>query len=286
MLAVQAVATSLNTGTQPASTLRNLIGSGSVPGVLGADSGRDLLRSVADGSGIKYEPHSYYQYYLPSTLALMNYVNATAQDPGQVFAFAGALVAQAAEAAAIQAALEPLLGDRFGDSAPGQQVLPAHAMSVSLEDSAETVVGAVERVGGEFGLREFGRGLDEYALLLGIHHEDRLRQFTWINQMTAFEHKARRLQTAIREHDIEVDLDTFIESWEECSTTHVHDEDRLLVIESGEMEFWNCFGARHKLQAGDMTFIPKHRLHGSVVLTGECVYHQPVITPELDRRFG
>ncbi|MGB9376476.1 MAG: cupin domain-containing protein, partial [Mycobacteriales bacterium] len=75
-------------------------------------------------------------------------------------------------------------------------------------------------------------------------------------------------------------------SWEECSTTHVHDDDRLLVIETGEMEFWNCFGVKHTYRPGDMTFIPKHRLHGSVVQSGECVYHQPVITRELLARHG
>jgi quercetin dioxygenase-like cupin family protein len=66
----------------------------------------------------------------------------------------------------------------------------------------------------------------------------------------------------------------------------VHDEDRLLIIESGQMDFWNCLGARHTYVPGDMAFIPKHRLHGSVVLSGECVYHQPVISAELDARFG
>jgi mannose-6-phosphate isomerase-like protein (cupin superfamily) len=113
-----------------------------------------------------------------------------------------------------------------------------------------------------------------------------MRQFSWINAMPGYVEKARRLHRAINEHSIEVELDTFIESWEECSTTHVHDDDRLLVIESGQMHFWNCFGRKHEFRPGDMTFIPKHRLHGSVVLSGECVYHQPVITPELDRRFG
>src|SRR6266508_3323464 len=52
------------------------------------------VRELAE---IRDEPHSYYQYYLPSSLALMNYLNATYQ-PGQVFAFAGALVAQHLEA--------------------------------------------------------------------------------------------------------------------------------------------------------------------------------------------
>jgi len=148
------------------------------------------------------------------------------------------------------------------------------------------IVAEVERVGGGYAVRELSRGLEEYAVLLEVQHDDFTQQFTWINAMPAYAEKAERLQRAIDEHRIPVQLDTFVESWEECSTTHVHDDDRLLVIESGQMDFWNCLGARHTYRPGDKAFIPKHRLHGSVVLTGECVYHQPVITPELDARFG
>jgi mannose-6-phosphate isomerase-like protein (cupin superfamily) len=288
MLAIQAVATSLTIGIQPGAALRELVGAGGLghlPGPLSAAAGSDLLlRRVADSSGIKFEPHSYYQYYLPSTLALMNYVNGGAQDPGRVFALAGALVMQSAEAYALQDALQPALAERLGaGSRPGG--LPAPGSSDESR-SPESVAGLIDRVGGEFGLAEFFRGMEDYAVLLDVHHDDRMRQFTWISAMPAYAEKARRLQAAIREHGLTVDLDTFVESCEECSTTHVHDEDRLLVIESGEMEFWNCFGMRHRFRPGDVTFIPKHRLHGSVVLTGECVYHQPVITGELDRRFG
>ncbi len=276
MLAVQAVATSLNIGGLPTAALRDLAGSVALPGV-GADrTSTDLLRRVADRSGIRYEPHSYYQYYLPSTLGLMNYLNSVARDPGRVFAFAGALVGQAVEAQAVQELLSTVLAEAAGE----KEIVPA------ADGGHAAIVELVGQVGGEFGLREFGRGLGDYAVLLDVHHEDRMRQLRWINVMPEYVEKARRLQSAITDNNIEVQLDTFVESWEECSTTHVHDEDRLLVIESGEMEFWNCFGTRHKLRAGDMTFIPKHRLHGSVVLTGECVYHQPVITAELDRTYG
>jgi len=292
MLSIQAAATSLNTSTQPTSALHRLASAGrqaGLPAALGV-TGTAHRQALGDGrSGeIKYEPHSYYQYYLPSTLALMNYINGAAQDPGQVFALVGALVAQSAEAAAMRAALEPAPAERLGGAAAAAA---AGAISVWHQGSAggpayDSVAGLVEQVGGEFAVREFCRGMADYAVLLDVHHEERMRQFSWINAMPEYVAKARRLQGAIREHGIEVDLDTFIESCEECSTTHVHDEDRLLVIESGEMEFWNCFGMSHKFRPGDMAFIPRHHLHGSVVLSGECVYHQPVITQELNQRFG
>lgn len=286
MLAIQADAASLNTGTRPAAALRNLAGAASLPGVQGEHAGGELLRLVADGSGIKYEPHSYFQYYLPSTLALMNYISGAALDPGRVFALAGALLAHSLEAQALEDSLERVLAERLGETLPESRVDRVRDPVDEAGRALAAALGVIERVGGEFAVREFSRGLREYTVLLEVQHEDRMRQFTWIDSMPALADKARRLQTAITEHSIDVDLDTFVESWEECSTTHVHDQDRLLVIESGEMEFWNCFGRRHAYKPGDMTFIPKHRLHGSVVLSGECVYHQPVITAELDRAFG
>jgi len=286
MLAIQSDAASLNAGTRPAWALRNLAGSVGLPGVHSTQIGGELLRRLADGAGIKYEPHSYFQYYLPSTLALLNYLNGAALEPGQVFALAGALLAQTLETRDLESALGSVLGTSVEAPAPGGQVDRVHDPVAEADRAFAAALEVVGRAGGDFAVRELGRGFQEYAILLQIHHEDRMRQFTWINAMPAYVEKARRLQQAISDYSIDVDLDTFVESWEECSTTHVHDDDRLLVIESGQMEFWNCFGRKHEFLPGDMTFIPKHRLHGSVVLSGECVYHQPVITAELDRRFG
>ena len=279
MLAIQANAAALNSADRPAAL--GALAVGTLPELYAAPAGGSVLRRLAEDSGLKYEPHSYFQFYLPSTLAQMNYLAGAALDPGRVFALAGALYAENLEAAALDAALTPAVSAALGRELTAAG--PGDDADTALLDEA---LAAVARVGGEFGVAEFARGLHEYTVLQEVHHEDRIRQLTWINDMPAHAAKARRLQSAITEHAIDVDLDTFVESWEECSTTHVHGEDRLLVIETGQMEFWNCFGRRHEYKPGDMAFIPKHRLHGSVVLSGECVYHQPVITEELDRRFG
>ena len=286
MIAIQSDAASLNSGTRPALALRPVVGSASLLGVGTGQIGGKVLRRVAEQAGIKYEPHSYFQYYLPSTLALMNYINGAALYPGRIFALAGALLAHSLETSEQEAALEPLLAGRAGENGSPYQLDRARDPDGDADQAITAALAVIERVGGEFAFREFGRGFAEYSVLLDVHHQDRMRQFEWINAMPGYIEKARRLQQAISEYSIEVALDTFVESWEECSTTHVHDEDRLLVIESGQMHFWNCFGRRHEFNPGEMTFIPKHRLHGSVVLSGECIYHQPVITPDLNRRFG
>ena len=42
------------------------------------------------------------------------------------------------------------------------------------------------------------------------------------------------------------------------------------------MNFWPLYGDPMDLGPGDILQIPKHRLHGSVVTSDECVYHQPI----------
>jgi hypothetical protein len=171
----------------------------------------------------------------------------------------------------------------FGDSAriaapaTAEQALPAWTMD-AVSISAQRW--------GEMAVREFTRGMYTYAVLLEVHDHDVREQLNWVDSAAACKEKAERLHKAITEHNIRVDLDTFDESAQETSTTHVHDEDRLQIIDSGQMDFYTAFDGTHRFGPGDMMFVPRHRLHGSTVLSGHCTYHQPVITPELDARFG
>ena len=253
-----------------------------------------VLNAVMEACGFGVEPHRYYQYYLPSTLAAMNYLNTTARDHGRVFEFLSAMCVRTLDSLVLIGGHGARLAELAGpaDTASAEAALARTGASAEAETEAaldeitRTVLQPLAHRFGPQALSAFDRGAREYALLLDVHHDDLTIQLRWIDSAPAYRAKAERLQAAIDEHHIPVALDTFVESWEECSTTHVHDDDRLLVIESGEMEFWNCFSGTHKFRPGDKLFIPKHRLHGSVVLSGECVYHQPVINADLDRRYG
>lgn len=243
----------------------------------------ELARGVSAAAGLDFQAHWYFQYYLPSTLAIMNYLNAAYYDHTRAFRFVGAMCARTLDSTALLPPYAPMFTALLGgQDRPARQ---AERTDV-VEGLVEGVVRPLAERWGPDALAEIARGVEEYTVLQDVHDGDLMTQLRWIDSTQHYVDKARRLERAIRENGIQVKLDTFVESWEECSTTHVHDEDRLLIIESGEMEFWNCFGATHQFKPGDMMFIPKHRLHGSVVQSGECVYHQPVITAEIDRRYG
>ncbi len=214
---------------------------------------------LAQRLGLATTAHSYWQYYLPTTLALANQLD---RDPDASPAWrAGVLSAVVIDAQAWLA----VLGDEADEVAAN-------------EVGAQTEPGAAADP-------EYLRGLRETAALLTVVGTDRTRQLELIGGGEVNRLKAKRLYDGIQRDQVPVDLDTFVESWEECSTTHVHDDDRLVVVESGEMVFWTCLGQEIRLQEGEMTFVPVHRLHGSVVLSGTCTYHQPVITDDLARRY-
>ncbi|MFB9832657.1 hypothetical protein [Actinoallomurus acaciae] len=59
----------------------------------------------------------------------------------------------------------------------------------------------------------------------------------------------------------------------------------MVMIEVGQMHFWNNVTHQIKLEQGDKLLIPLGRLHGSVVLSGSCTYHQPIIPEEMYQRF-
>jgi mannose-6-phosphate isomerase-like protein (cupin superfamily) len=256
-----------------------IVGEALAPASVALAGLRQQVSRLAAAFGLVEERHSYYQFYLPSTLALMNYLGTCAAEPRNTCVLAGAVTAYRID---LQAKLSRL-GEVARELAEGygEPRRPAAVTEAAWRDTVEKIT----RRYGAKGSVEFARGLNEFSELLAVHDDDLQAQLRLVEETKALQHKARKLYAGINEHQIPVELDTFVESWEECSTTHVHDDDRLVVVESGEMEFWACLGQQIKLGPGDMFFVPKHRLHGSVVLSGTCVYHQPVITPELEARF-
>jgi gentisate 1,2-dioxygenase len=88
---------------------------------------------------------------------------------------------------------------------------------------------------------------------------------------------ARSIDRRVQAECPDIDRETFVEPREMCSTMHVHDDHRLVVIEAGDMVFWGNVGMRLEMTVGDMVLIPQGRLHGSTVVSAECTYHQPII---------
>jgi hypothetical protein len=106
---------------------------------------------------------------------------------------------------------------------------------------------------------------------------DLAAQLNWLSNIDTFLTAATLLTTRIDLEWPDIDRDTFIEPREMCSTTHVHNDHRLVTVETGDMIFWGHPDMELELTVGDKVLIPAGRLHGSTVTSESCTYHQPII---------
>jgi hypothetical protein len=208
-------------------------------------------------------------------LAAANHLHCVCRDGGRLFEAVGALLYELAVEPLRGAQRRALMQEVFGVDAScfDAEPSPADEVAARLEAIVEPLR---SRYGKEFedGCR---RGLHGREQLQQLAQADLLAQVSWADRLGDYRGIADAIRRHLRDHEIDVDLDTFVESCEETSTTHVHDDHRLVVIERGEMHFWNNVGPRIALGMGDALLVPQGRLHGSTILSGDCTYHQPII---------
>jgi hypothetical protein len=213
--------------------------------------------------GLSSSPHAHWQFYLPTTLASANGLFAISADG---FEFCGA---------AAHAVLQAFAAAEEFDLAERDSSADAEEWNVSLDDQRLQAARY-----GPAAQAAWCRGFAAAANLRALQDADLWTQIAWLAEMNVFQDRARALDQAIRQQRLQVRQDSFIEPREMCSTTHVHDDHRLVVVERGVMTFWGSPGMVLRLLPGDMTLVPAGRLHGSSVESQECAYHQPIIPSE------
>ncbi|SHH81343.1 peptide synthetase [Pollutimonas bauzanensis] len=245
------------------------------PTLAGALPSDALMREVAAMSGVARQSHSYWQFYLPTSLAKVNLLYALGSRPDRAFALLGAAFAAEAEWLAFGAALLaacPHLKQL-------EAVPPANEESLyaDLDRRLRHALAVVEDIHGGNALSRVGQGAGAYAKLADRARWDLGEQLRWLSAIPRYCAWARVIDQRIQVEYPNIDRDTFVEPREMCSTTHVHSDHRLVVIERGDMVFWGNLGMQLKMTVGDMVLIPDGRLHGSTVVSEECTYHQPII---------
>lgn len=243
------------------------------------DSGT-RYRSLLTDAGLRPTAGAYWQLYLNSSLARGNHAHYLGANHERFFELLGALVQLKIDERVSAARFAEVFSGGFGSSADYFR-RPAE---LDLEGYLETLLGPFPGIFGGRVLESFHRGFADAAWLTDLWHRDLAEQVTWADRIPEYQEKAEKLDQIITNENIEVDLDTFVETEEETSTTHVHNEHRLVMIEVGQMHFWNNVTHKIQLNQGDKLLIPVSRLHGSTVLSGSCTYHQPIIPDEMLRQ--
>lgn len=236
------------------------------------------------GAGLTSATAAYWQFSLSTSLARGNHLLSLALAGDRLPEFLGAvthfLVDRAASAAPLRDVLREALGLRAAYFADTPAMAPEQAA-----DLVDRLLGPLPDLFGDRVIAAFHRGFADSARIAGRWDADLTEQLVWADRIEDYKTAAEGIQNKLVTENITVDLDTFVETHEETSTTHVHDEHRLVMVESGQMHFWNNVTHRIALSEGDKLLIPTSRLHGSVVLSGTCVYHQPIIPEEMFQEF-
>jgi len=238
------------------------------------------LRRLARVLDVDRAPHAFWQFYLPTTLAQANHLSALSGRPEQSLSLIGAafvnelgssLWAATLRQSAVTLGIEPAFG-RLEDH-----------LDTSIEFIATRfghAAAAIQDAFGSLGLAELARGVRSAAQLAELGRRDIDAQLRWLSCIEDYRELAQRLEQRIRTQKPDIDRETFVEPREMCSTTHVHNDHRLVEIESGHMVFWARPGMLFRMVPGDRVLVPRGRLHGSSVESEQCVYHQPILPPE------
>ncbi len=244
----------------------------------GGEGRRALLRSC----GLNEHLHAHWQFYLTSAMAVTTFLHSLGRHHNRLPEFIGAWLCERVHFAAFAPRWAGSIANAIGTGSDVRWL--TQAARVDLDSGPGGFADVVQPLLSRLEPDAAGRvlaGWDRMARLWDLAEEDFHEQIRFADNFEEYLTLARQLSDHLESNSIEVDLETFVEPREMCSTTHVHTEDRLIVIESGTMEFWNAYGNSFVFNEGDRFLVPRFRLHGSTILTESCTYHQPIITPEI-----
>lgn len=252
------------------------------PDVASAADDATLAR-VAEFVGVTRREHSYWQFYLPTSMVKCNLLYALGSRPDRAFALLGAAFVAEAEALAFSAALATACPHLVPPATRTQDA--AGALEAVVARFARALSAIQTRFGAE-GLLRAGQGMGAGEKIADRARWDLGEQLKWLSAIERYVAFAEKIDTRVNRECPEIDRETFVEPRDMCSTTHVHNDHRLVVIRSSapegtiQMHFWGNLGMRHEMKEGDKVLIPDGRLHGSTVVCEECTYDQPIIPDE------
>jgi hypothetical protein len=237
------------------------------------------IARVSELCGVTRAAHSYWQFYLSTSLASCNLIGALAERPEQSLSLCGAAFVLEAEWLAFDRFLTEV-GPRLGIAEEAETAEDRLAACWGVAARARAAAEGVRERYGQAGFMQFVRGM-RAAEALGVAVRRNLgEQIHWLSALDKHQKMAALIHERILSERPDIDRETFVEPREMCSTTHVHDDHRLVVIESGKMVFWGNLGMSLRLDPGEMILVPQGRLHGSSIDSATCTYHQPIIPPD------
>lgn len=233
-----------------------------------------LFEQTLESVGLKSTPHTYWQFYLTSSLMLNNYFNYISTDHSKFFRYLGAIFY--AETTFIKSCelMAKTMKSVFGSTIDVRYFTEhIHIDHYHSRMAFEQLVKPAIATYGEQVIPDILRGFESAKLLSEIADQDFIDQVNWADDGLKYKALALPVYTKIKNGAIDPKMQQFVEPYGELSVTHVHDDDELCYIESGVMKFVTGDNRYTILNAGEGTVIQHNRLHGAIIESEKCTYN-------------
>ena len=232
-----------------------------------------LYQETLASRGLSPDVHAYWQFYLASSLALTNYFHYVSKNHELFFRYLGALYYTEASLVYVSRRQSEMLRAVWGDDVDTRYFdehthIDKHHGRMVIE---RIIAPLIEQCGDSI-IPDVVRGFEEFRLLQDMADRDLIEQIAWSDRRHTAQDEAAALAGARLAGSGAHPPLVFREDEGKLSTTHVHEHDELFAIEDGAIELVSGFEQTVRLEAGDGVVIPRHRLHGSLVVSAHCTY--------------
>lgn len=230
----------------------------------------ELLKQV----GLSPHIHHYWQFYTPTSLALINYFHYVSANHASFFRYLGSMYFTEASLAYVSHAQSKTIKDIFSGCVSTEYFDEHGHIDVYHGRMAlkKMIVPLVEEYGDKI-LPHILRGFEEFRLLQDIADQELFAHIKWQDQLNEYKQKASALRPYYGSNM------SFTEKKGELSVTHTHPVDELFWVEEGETELVVSPDKSILLSAGEGIVIPQGMLHGSIVKSEHCRYTVTSLEP-------
>ena len=237
-----------------------------------ATNHRFTFERILNSVGLQEDPHRYWQYYLPGSLLLNNYLHYLGKNHELVFRHLGALDYIESTLVDFCARAAALLADVFdGELDVGyfvEQINDTQRGRIVLE---KLILPIVQRCGPAV-ITEILRGYEEFQVIARLADEDFVTQISWMDAGPTNKQLHLPVYQSVVEGKVAAPITRIVELYGELSNTHSHQGDALCHVVSGSMKFVSGFQSYQILEAGEGIVIWRDRLHGAIIESDECEY--------------
>lgn len=225
-----------------------------------------LFKRLLKNMGLENNSHAYWQFYLPTSLGLVNYFHLISRNHRYFFRYIGALLYVETTSngfcGAISQSLKKCLGKDADTLYFDEHVhIDIHHGRMMLE---KVVHPMIQQCGEEI-IPDIVLGIEQYRALGELSATDFADQIAWLDTVVT-ESAAPSCYSDSRQPSV-------LHKKNQSLCTNTCSDDQHLYVQSGILEVRMSQSKTIKVQPGQSIFIPKYRLHGLAAETEEVQFN-------------